>query len=81
MSQSDKTRQKLVDSMRKTKSGTTEDNESVSAEEKNKTETPAPKKTSTATGSRTAAKRNEKNTTGKNQADGYQSVRRRVWPD
>ena len=81
MSQSDKTRQKLVDSMRKTKSGTTEDNASASADEQNKTETAAPKKSSTATGSRPAAKRNEKNTSGKNKADGCQSVRRRVWPD
>lgn len=81
MSQSDKTRQKLVDSMRKTKSGTTEDNESTSAEEQNKTKTPAPKKSSAATGSSPAEKRNEKNTAGKNQTDGYQSVRRRVWPD
>lgn len=80
MSQSDKTRQKLVDSMRKTKSGATEEQESPAAEEQKKPESPAPKK-STGTGSKPAAKRSEKKTVSEKTTDGFQSVRRRVWPD
>ncbi|MDY6980176.1 MAG: hypothetical protein SV201_09855 [Pseudomonadota bacterium] len=81
MSQSDKTRQKLVDSMRKTKSGTAEENEPAAEQEPKKTETPAPKKSTSSTGSKPAAKRSEKKTASDSTTDGYQSARRRVWPD
>lgn len=81
MSQSDKTRQKLVDSMRKTKSGTTGKNESAEADEPKKAEQPAPK-AQPATKPKPAARKSEKKpVTTTNEADGYQSVRRRVWPD
>lgn len=84
MSQSDKTRQKLVDSMRKTKSGATGKNESAEVDEPKKTAQQAPKAESGAgasTRAKPAAKKSDKKTDDSKQVDGYQSVRRRVWPD
>lgn len=80
MSQSDKTRQKLVDSMRKTKSGTTGKNESAADEQQSKAESQTQKTEKPATAKPTA-KRSEKKTVVGNEADSYQSIRRRVWPD
>lgn len=80
MSQSDKTRQKLVDSMRKTKSGAAGKSESAATDESSKTQSPAPKPEAGAS-KKPAPKRSEKKTADKNEVDSYQSVRRRVWPD
>jgi len=80
MSQSDKTRQKLVDSMRKTKSGATGKDESTEVDEPKKTGQQTPQ-AEPAARSKPAAKKSEKKTVTSNEMDGYQSVRGRVWPD
>lgn len=80
MSQSDKTRQKLVDSMRKTKSGATGKNETVEADEP-KTEQPRAAEAAPTAKTKPAPKRSEKKPAASNAVDGYQSARRRVWPD
>jgi hypothetical protein len=83
MSQSDKTRQKLVDSMRKTKSGATGKDDSAAADEPKKTETQAqaPKTTTAPKAKPAAAKQTDKSKAATSEGDGYQSARRRVWPD
>lgn len=80
MSQSDKTRQKLVDSMRKTKSGSTGKNDAVEADEP-KTAPSRPPETASTVKTKPAPKRSEKKPVVSNAVDGYQSARRRVWPD
>ncbi len=82
MSESDKTRQKLVDSMRKTKSGSADKEQVSTAAEKT-----APEKSQPATsGSKTKTARPVRKTTKTKQedsvnVDAYQSRQRRVWPD
>ncbi|MFP3874149.1 MAG: hypothetical protein ACLFV1_06805 [Thiohalophilus sp.] len=80
MSESDKTRQKLVDSMRKTKSGATDNEQSDTTAEKTE-----PKKAEAVTSGnkadkapRKTPKKEPENNVG---SDGYQSRQRRVWPD
>jgi hypothetical protein len=80
MSQSDKTRQKLVDSMRKTKSGATAKSESAATVEPDKVDAVATKKP-TASRTKPAPKRSGKKPVADNSVDSYQSVRHRVWPD
>jgi hypothetical protein len=80
MSQSDKTRQKLVDSMRKTKSGSTGKTGTESAAQQSKAQSKAAKPETTSN-TKPAPKRNEKKPVSGNQIDSYQSERRRVWPD
>lgn len=80
MSQSDKTRQKLVDSMRKTKSGNTGKSATVSADEPNKAQ-PSTQKAETPSRPKPAPKRSEKKPASTGDVDSYQSARRRVWPD
>ncbi len=78
MSESDKTRQKLVDSMRKTKSGTADKEHANTTAEKT-----APEKTQPAASENKASKAVKKPSKQKSQnsVDAYQSMRRRVWPD
>lgn len=80
MSESDKTRQKLVDSMRKTKTGTAGQVQSNTTDEK-----PAPEKTQPAATASKAGKTAKKTAKTKSEnaadVDGYQSRKRRVWPD
>ncbi|MGD8407158.1 MAG: hypothetical protein PVG50_04055 [Thiohalophilus sp.] len=80
MSQSDKTRQKLVDSMRKTKSGNTGKSATVSADEPSKVQ-PRTQKAETPPNPKPAPKRSEKKPVSGSDVDSYQSARRRVWPD
>lgn len=80
MSESDKTRQKLVDSMRKTKTGT-----AVQVQLNTTDEKPAPEKTQPAAIASKTGKTKKKTVRTKPEnpgdIDGYQSRQRRVWPD
>lgn len=80
MSESDKTRQKLVDSMRKTKSDPADKEQPNSTTEKTE-----PKKTEPAASDNKADKAVKKKTKAKPEKtvdiDAYQSRRGRVWPD
>jgi len=80
MSQSDKTRQKLVDSMRKTKSGATGKNESAATNEPGKVQAQKSKSDST-TRAKPASRRSGNKSAAEPTTDSYQSVSRRVWPD
>ena len=80
MSQSDKTRQKLVDSMRKTKSGNTGKSGAVSPDEPNKVQAKT-QKAETTSSPKPAPKRSEKKPVSTSDIDSYQSARSRVWPD
>jgi len=80
MSESDKTRQKLVDSMRKTKSGAADKEQTQTTAEKTEPEKTQPAASGSKTGK--AAKKPSK-TKAENSVDvdAYQSRKRRVWPD
>jgi len=80
MSQSDKTRQKLVDSMRKTKSGATGKSESAEAKEQSKAQAQKSKSDST-TRAKPASRRSGSKSAAEHTTDSYRSVSRRVWPD
>ncbi len=75
MSSNDKTRQKLMESMRKTKTGANENSPAAESETKSKPTKVASKKTNI-----TATKEVAKTISNAN-PDPYQSARRRVWPD
>jgi len=80
MSQSDKTKQKLVDSMRKTKSGTTGKSEPAVAGEQESSQL-LPPKAEKGSSKKPAARRSGMKESVKKEVDSYQSIRRRVWPD
>jgi len=80
MSQSDKTRQKLVDSMRKTKSGATGKSESAATNEPGEAQAQTSKPDST-TRAKPASRRSGSKAAAEPITDSYQSVSRRVWPD
>lgn len=75
MSSNDKTRQKLVESMRKTKAGTGKETAASRPEQKSKT-TGAVDKVE-----HVPSRKKAVNSTSQTNADPYQSRTRRVWPD
>lgn len=75
MSSNDKTRQKLLDSMRKTKAGSRKESAATKAEDKKKP-AKAAKNKKTAT-----VKKPEKDRVIKGHTDPYQSRGPHVWPD
>lgn len=75
MSSNDKTRQKLVESMRKTKAGARKEPAATKPKEKSKS-AKAVKSKNTGT-----AKKPVTNRVKKGRTDSYQSQERRVWPD
>ncbi len=80
MNESDKTREKLVDSMRKTKSGSANKEQTKPTAEKTE-----PEKTQPAASGNKSARAEKKSskpkTDNSGDVDAYQSRNRRVWPD
>ena len=75
MSSNDKTRQKLMESMRKTKKGATKNIPAAESETKSKPAKATSKKKNVST------KKEAAKAISKAKPDPYQSARRRVWPD
>ncbi|MFA7587764.1 MAG: hypothetical protein WCY11_16470 [Novosphingobium sp.] len=85
MSESDKTRQKLVDTIRKTREGSAENpaaSAAASAEKKPVAKkAPAKPKRAASAQPEPHATTQVKSDSARTTADPYQSARRRVWPD
>ena len=75
MSSNDKTRQKLMESMRKTKAGTSKKTEEAESKVKAQDKKPVKEK------EQKTDKANKSHNRDKVTGDSYQTVRRRVWPD
>ena len=76
MSSNDKTRDKLMESMRKTKSGTNKDIGVAKLEEKNKQS-----KATSNNNKNVSTKKTATNMMKQTDVDSYQSRRHHVWPD